>query len=273
LASVNAIYLITIILYLFSVFGYFIDFLQHNRKVNRIAFWLLSIVWVLQTSFFILRMIEFNRLPLMTPFEGLFFYAWVLVTLSLIINWFFRVDFLVFFTNVVGFCMMAFSLFTPSGDIPHELSQLLISELLIIHVSLVLLSYAGFTLAFVFSMLYVMQHQMLKRKLWGKRLLRLGNLTKLDKFAFSTTMFTFPIFLFGILLGLLWAFIKFGEIPWIDTKVLGSFIVITVYAVYLYQRVVKLVRGYNMSLLNIAAFLLILINYFLSSAFSTFHLW
>ncbi len=109
----NWIYPVTIVLYSFSVLGYFIDFLQHNRKVNRMAFWLLSIVWVLQTVFFIIRALELERLPLLTPFEGLFFYAWLVVTLSLAINWFFRVDFLVFFTNVIGFSMMAFSLFHP----------------------------------------------------------------------------------------------------------------------------------------------------------------
>ncbi|GAE34925.1 hypothetical protein [Halalkalibacter akibai] len=102
----NWIYPITIILYSISLLGYFIDFLQNNRKVNRMAFWLLSIVWVLQTVFFIIRASELERLPLLTPFEGLFFYAWLVVTLSLAINWFFRVDFLVLFTNLIGFSMM-----------------------------------------------------------------------------------------------------------------------------------------------------------------------
>ena len=271
--SLNAFYLVIIILYCLSVLGYFIDFLQHNRKVNRVAFWLLSIVWVLQSSFFVLRTMEYNRLPVMTPFEGMFFYAWILVSLSLIINWFFRVDFLVFFTNVFGFVMMSFSVFTPVGDVPEELSQLLISELLIIHVFMVILSYAAFTLAFAFSLMYVIQHNMLKQKKWGKRLLRFGNLSKLDKLSFSMTMFSFPIFLLGIILGLIWAWIKLGELPWLDAKVISSLIILFVYGMYLYKRVVKLQRGYALALLNIAGFLLVLINYFLSSSFSKFHLW
>lgn len=41
-----------IVLYALSVFLYFIDFLHHNRKANKIAFWLLSIVWVLQSFFY-----------------------------------------------------------------------------------------------------------------------------------------------------------------------------------------------------------------------------
>ncbi|ERN52436.1 cytochrome c biogenesis protein [Alkalihalophilus marmarensis] len=269
----NWIYPLTIVLYSLSVFGYFIDFLQQNRKVNRLAFWLLSIVWVLQTVYFVYRAFELNRLPLITPFEGLFFYAWVVVSSSLLINWYFRVDFLVFFTNVIGFSMMAFSLFVDDSGIPESLYTLLVSELLIIHITIILLSYAAFTLSFAFSIMYVIQHQMLKKKLWGKRLVRFGSLTNLDTLANRMTIFAFPFFLIGLILGFVWAYSQFGFIPLTDAKVISSLIVLAAYAVYLYQRAVHYVRGYNMALLNIACFLLLLINYFLSGQYSEFHLW
>ncbi|MBP3949674.1 cytochrome C assembly family protein [Bacillus suaedae] len=269
----NWIYPITIVLYSFSVFGYFIDFLQNNRKVNRIAFWLLSIVWVLQTVFFIFRALELNRVPLLTPFEGLFFYAWIIVTISLAINWYFRVDFLVFFTNVIGFSMMTFSLFTPDGDVPKSLSNLLASELLVIHISMILLSYAAFTVAFACQLLYVLQHQMLKKKIWGKRLGRFGALSKLDGISFIAVIIAWPLLLIGLILGFVWAYSQLGEIILLDTKVISSLLVLAVYGVYLYQRVVKLIRGYNMALLAIAGFLILLINYFLSGQYSTFHIW
>lgn len=271
--NIHWIYLVTIILYSLSVLGYFVDFIQHNRKANKIAFWLLSIVWVLQTVFFIIRMVEVNRLPIVTAFEGLFFYAWVIVTLSLVINWYFRVEILVFFTNIVGFILMAFSLFTPTSDIPDSLNQLLISELSILHITLILISYGAFTLAFVFSLMYIIQHNMLKKKLWGKRLIRYGNLSRLDQFAYYMMIVGFPVFIIGIILGFVWASIQFQQLPWLDAKVISSVLVMGVYGSYFYLRVVKLARGYNIALLNIAGFLLVLINYFLSSNFSEFHIW
>ncbi|WP_018921632.1 cytochrome c biogenesis protein CcsA [Salsuginibacillus kocurii] len=273
IVAANAIYLTTIILYSLSVFGYFIDFLQNNRKVNRLAFWLLSIVWLLQTAFFVLRAIEFNRLPVITPFEGLFFYAWLLVTLSLVVNYFFRVDFLVFFTNVVGFAMLAFSLFAPSGDVPSELTNLLVSELLVIHISMILIGYAGFTVAFAFSLMYVLQSQMLKQKEWGKRLVRFGHLPKLDRFAFVSTMVAYPSFLLGLILGFIWAWVQLETLPFLDAKVIGSFAVLLIYGGYLYQRGVNARQGYGMALFNIAAFLIVLINYFLSDELTEFHFW
>ena len=51
------------------------------------------------------------------------------MTVSLMINWFFRVDFLVFFTNLVGFAMLAFSLFATNPNHPVELQHLLSLEL------------------------------------------------------------------------------------------------------------------------------------------------
>ncbi len=269
----HLIYIITVILYCLSVIGYFVDYLHNNQKVNRISFWLLSIVWVLQTIFFVSRMIEYNRLPIMTSFEGLFFYAWIIVSVSLVINWFFKVDFFVFFTNILGFAIMAFSVFIPTGDIPTALQKLLTYDLFIIHVTLVLLSYGSFTFAFIFSIMYYYQHQMLKKKRWSKRLFRFGDLSKSEHLAFMFTMLGFPLLLMGIILGIVWAAVTLGKIPWFDAKVITSILVLSLYGFYLYKRVVKKIQGFSLVLLNIVGFLLILINYFLSGALSKFHLW
>lgn len=271
--NIHWLYLVTIILYSLSLLAYFIDFVRHNRKAHQIAFWLLSIVWLLQTVFFLLRMRQFNRLPIVTEFEGLFFYAWVVVTFSLVINKYFKNELFVFFTNIVGFIIMAFSLFMPTADIPDSLNQLLLSELSILHIALILISYSAFTLAFVFSLMYVIQHYMLKKKLWGKRLIRFSSLSRLDQLTFIMSLIGFPIFFIGIILGFVWFSIQFNYLPLFDAKIISSLIIVIAYGIYFYLRGVKSQRGYNIVLLNVACFLLVLINYFLSSNFSHFHIW
>ncbi|SDI58583.1 cytochrome C assembly family protein [Natribacillus halophilus] len=275
MAASNVIYVLTIILYSLSVFGYFIDFLQNNRRANRIAFRLLAIVWVLQTIFLFFRAIQLERLPLLTPFEGLFFYAWAMVTLSLLVNFYFRVDFLVFFMNVVGFSLMAVSLFLPTGDLSLAWENILTSELLIVHITLIILSYAGFTVAFACSVMYLIEHQMLKKKVWGTRLLRFGSLSKLDRYAFVATMSAYPLLLLGVILGFIWAYSGDGiqTVPLFDPKVLGSLAVLLFYGGYLYQRTVKGKQGYNMVFYNMLAFLVLLANYLLTSEWSSFHIW
>ncbi|MBM7620483.1 HemX protein [Bacillus tianshenii] len=271
--TIARLYEFTIILYALSVLLYFTDYLHNNRKANKTAFWLLAIVWVLQTIFLFLRMIDTGRFPILTIYEGMYFYTWVLITFSLIINRILRVDFIVFFTNVIGFLVMALHTFTPIQHESQVVAQALVSELLIIHITMAILSYGAFSLSFVFSLLYILQYNLLKRKKWGKRLLRIQDLSKLDHMSYVLNVIGVPMLLLSLILGSIWASVKLSEFVWYDAKVLGSFLVIAGYSYYFYQRLAKGITGKAIANWNIAAFLVILINFFLLSQLSNFHFW
>ncbi|KMY51126.1 cytochrome C assembly family protein [Peribacillus loiseleuriae] len=264
---------VTVLIYAASVLLYFIDFLHNNQKANKGAFWLLAIVWVLQTIFLLLYVLQTGRFPVLTIFEGLYFYAWVLITLSLIMNKLLPVDFTVFFTNVLGFIVMAIHTFAPVHIESKVLAQQLVSELLLIHITLAILSYGALSLSFVFSLLYLIQYDLLKRKKWGKRLLRLGDLTKLEHMSYVLAVIGVPMLILSLILGLQWAYIKVPDVVWFDPKILGSFLVLIVYSVYLYLKVRKQMYGKTLAYLNLASFLTVLINFFLFGSLSTFHLW
>ncbi|MFQ6387412.1 inner membrane protein YpjD [Priestia aryabhattai] len=271
--ELTRIYELIVILYAVSVLLYFIDFVQNNRKANSIAFWLLSIVWVLQTAFLILRMFETERFPILTVSEGLYFYAWVLITLSLVINRLFRVDFMVFFTNVIGFLIMAIHTFAPLETYTAVQSERLVSELLIIHITMAILSYGAFSVSFVFSALYLVQYNLLKKKKWGKRLLRIEDLTKLDYMSYVLILIGVPLLLLSLILGIIWAYIKYVDFHWYDTKVLGSFLMFVAYSAYLYARLRRGIQGKAIAMWNIGLFLVLLINFFLFGSLSNFHFW
>ncbi|MDE3839799.1 cytochrome C assembly protein [Bacillus methanolicus] len=264
---------LTVILYAFSVLLYFIDFLHNNRKANKVAFWLLAFVWVLQTLFLFLYMLETGRFPVLTIFEGLYFYAWVLITLSLGINRLLRVDFIVFFTNILGFIIIAIHTFAPVQIESEVMAQKLVSELLFIHITMAILSYGAFSISFVFSILYLIQYDLLKRKKWGKRLVRIADLSKLEYMSYVLNVIGVPMLILSLILGMQWAYIKVPDMHWYDTKVIGSFVVLTVYSIYLYLRVAKGLFGKSLALWNIASFLIVLINFFLFGKLSTFHFW
>ncbi|MBT2727047.1 cytochrome c biogenesis protein CcsA [Bacillus sp. ISL-75] len=264
---------LTVVLYAFSVLLYFFDFLHHNRKANRIAFWLLAFVWVLQTVFLGIYMYKTGRFPVLTIFEGLYFYAWILVTLSIGINHLLRVDFIVFFTNILGFTVMAIHTFAPMQYGSHLMAKQLVSELLLIHITMAILSYGAFSLSFVFSTLYLLQYDLLKRKKWGTRLLRLADLDKLEKSSYILAVIGVPMLLLSLILGLQWAFLKVPGMPWYDMKIIGSFLLLTVYSILLYLRIVKNLSGRKLAIWNTAAFLIVLINFFLFGQLSSFHLW
>ncbi|WHY76369.1 cytochrome c biogenesis protein [Neobacillus sp. WH10] len=264
---------LTVVLYAFSVLLYFFDFIHHNRKANRIAFWLLAFVWILQTVFLVFYMKETGRFPVLTIFEGLYFYAWVLVTLSIVINHLLRVDFIVFFTNILGFTVMAIHTFAPMQYHSHIMAEKLMSELLLIHITMAILSYGAFSLSFVFSSLYLLQYDLLKRKKWGTRLIRLADLEMLEKSSYILAVIGVPMLLLSLILGLQWALLKVPGMPWYDMKIIGSFLLLTAYSIYLYLRIVKNLSGRKLAIWNTASFLIVLINFFLFSQLSSFHLW
>ncbi|QNG61040.1 cytochrome c biogenesis protein CcsA [Bacillus sp. PAMC26568] len=271
--SLTRINELIIIIYALSVLFFFIDFIHNNRKANKVAFWLLSIVWLLQTIFLFYQMFTTGRFPILNISEGLYFYSWVLVTLSVVLNRFLRVDFIIFFTNVLGFIMLSIHTFAPSQYESAAVSGQLISELLFIHITMAILSYGAFTLSFVFSLLYLIQYNLLKKKKWGKHLLRIDDLTKLDHMSYVLNVIGVPMLLLSLILGVIWAYLKLPDFHWYDAKVLGSFMMLLVYSFYLYYRIVKEWQGKHVAYLNVASFLILLINFFLFGSLSRFHIW
>ncbi|MGI8317214.1 cytochrome c biogenesis protein [Halobacillus mangrovi] len=265
------VYELILLLYGLSLIGYFIDFVQNNRRANRVAFWLLSMVWGLQTFFLLTQVLIKENFPIMTVYDGLYFYAWILVTFSLLINRLFRVDFLVFFTNVVGFLVMLIHLTTRAqNDLKNQGVQL-VNEMLVVHISLAIVSYGFFTLSFIFSIMYLLQYRLLKQKKWNTKLFRLGDLTKLDHFSYIAVILGVPLLLIAIILGVTWGYVSSDVFYWYDSKTLGSLLVLLVYVVYLILRIVKGYQGRIISLFNSAAFLFLLINFFLFGSLSNFH--
>ncbi len=264
-------YDITIYLYAFSVLMYFSDFLQSNRKVNRTAFWLLAIVWILQSVFFVSQMIDKDYFPVLTLFETLFFYSWIMVSLSLTINYFYKMDLLVFFTNILGFIVMSVSIFTNPTAAP-ALSERLISELLFIHISLAFISYGAFSISFILSIMYLLQNKILKEKRWTPLLQKLPSLGLLDVYAYRLTMIGVPLLLLALILGVLWAHI-IGQSVGFDPKLMMSILVLVVYGTYLYRRISYDWQGKKLATMNVVAFAIVLLNYLISGSISSFHQW
>lgn len=264
---------VTIVIYACSVLLYFIDFLQNNRKANRAAFWLLSIVWLLQTIYIASQILQ-ESLPILSQFDTLIFYAWLLITFSLIIHIFFKLGMFLFFANIVGFVIMAISLLVEGKGISEEVAQQFYSEWLLIHITMAFLSYAAFTLAAIFSGIYLLQHRLLKQKKWNKQMRRGPSLAQLDKASFYLILVGVPLLLLSLILGLVWGIYTIEDTAWIlDTKVVFSVFALLMYGVYLYQRLIRGWAGRKITEFNLICFLILIINYFLSNLFSRFHFW
>ncbi|MCP8617027.1 cytochrome C assembly family protein [Salirhabdus salicampi] len=262
---------VVIFIYGLAIVGYFIDFIQQNRRANQIAFWSLSMVWLLQTFFLLSKLLSDESFPFLTIYDGLYIYAWILITFSLIINRIFRMDFFAFFTNILGFIIMMLHLFTKAQESMTSTSVQFVGEVLVIHITLALISYGFFAISFICSLMYLLQYRLLKRKRWTFQLKRLGNLEQLDMLSYISVLIGVPMLMVSIILGLLWGYTTNALFYWDDVKTIGSFVVLIVYIIFLFLRVGKGLQGRTIAYFNVYAFLFMLVNYFLFSSLSNFH--
>ena len=103
-----------VVLYAFSLVFYFIDYLNKDKIAHRSAFWILIVVYVMQTTSLIMYIVETKRFPILSLFEGIYFYAWLLITMSILLHLFSKLSYVVFFLNVIGFIFMTIHTFAPT---------------------------------------------------------------------------------------------------------------------------------------------------------------
>lgn len=82
-----------------------------------------------------------------------------------------------------------------------------------------------------------------------------------------------PLLFVSLVLGLEWAFLSIDKFSIIDAKILGSFCIAIIYLVILLLHRSKKMVSTTYAWAQIFVFLLIVINFFLGSKLSTFHLW
>lgn len=266
------LYEFMVVLYAIGIIFYFIDYFYKQVKIRRYAFWLISTVWVLQTLFFLLYIVETKRFPILSLADGIYFYAWLLVTLSIILHCIVKVDLPVFFINVLGFIFVTIHLFVPERT-ENSLIESLESEMLFIHIIFAIISYAAYTLSFVFSVLYLILYRILKEKKISKLWSRLPDLNQMGNWMTYSILVGVPIMLISLLLGLEWAFLKLDSLSLLDMKIVVSFIITFVYFIILILNRSKKLTGLNYAWVQIYAFLLVIINFFLGSKLSNFHIW
>lgn len=262
-----------VVLYAVSLVFYFIDYLNRDKIAHRIGFWVLSIVYVMQTAFLALYIVETKRFPILSLFEGIYFYAWLLITMSILLHLFSKVGYAAFFLNVIGFIFMTIHTFAPTQIKQSAIGDALISELLFIHISFAILSYVAFAMSFVFAVLYLLLYRTLKKRKWSKQFGRLPSLQQTAMGMKIGIITGIPFLFISLILGVQWAHIMLEEWSLLDMKIIGSFFILVVYGIVLFGIQTGKLRGNNSAWVNVFAFLFVIINFFLGSTLSGFHFW
>ncbi|MEI6253250.1 MAG: c-type cytochrome biogenesis protein CcsB [Mycobacteriaceae bacterium] len=135
-----------------------------------------------------------------------------------------------------------------------------------IHVSVVSLGSGVFLVAGVASMLFLLKMSKYGEPGatgWLARITsRLPDAQTLDRIAYRTTIFGFPVFGFGVIFGAIWAEEAWGRYWGWDPKETVSFIAWVVYAAYLHARSTAGWRDKKAAWINVVGFVAMVFNLF-----------
>ncbi|MVP00507.1 cytochrome c biogenesis protein [Paenibacillus lutrae] len=262
-----------IYLYALSLLFYFSDVARANRSAKQIGTGLLYFVWVLQTAYLGYSLYEHLGRWVFSMFETLFLFSWVLITASLVISRFYRIELVVFFVNLFGLAVLALNFFSDSHVSPLIDQWNINDELLFIHVSLAVGSYAAYTVSFVLSGMYLFLHRKLKQKSWTASMKKMPSLEKIERYTYVSVVIGTPLLMLALSLGVAWVLIENNVFLLWDTKVINSLLVLCAYGFYLFQHHSLSISGPKLAKWNLAAFVIVLLNFILSNVFSGFHNW
>ncbi|CAN7220393.1 c-type cytochrome biogenesis protein CcsB [Mycolicibacterium frederiksbergense] len=133
-----------------------------------------------------------------------------------------------------------------------------------IHVSVVSLGSGVFLVGGVASVLFLLKMSPLAQRDngFGRMLARLPDAQLLDRIAYRTTIFAFPVFGFGVIFGAIWAEEAWGRYWGWDPKETVSFIAWVVYAAYLHARSTAGWRDKKAAWINVVGFIAMIFNLF-----------
>ena len=138
-----------------------------------------------------------------------------------------------------------------------------------IHVSVVSLGSGVFLVAGIASILFLLRTSRLGDPqneraggALGQMVQRLPDAQTLDRIAYRTTVFAFPVFGFGVIFGAIWAEQAWGRYWGWDPKETVSFVAWVVYASYLHARSTAGWRDRKAAWINVAGFVAMLVNLF-----------
>ncbi|MEU0510220.1 c-type cytochrome biogenesis protein CcsB [Amycolatopsis sp. NPDC006125] len=141
---------------------------------------------------------------------------------------------------------------------------------LVIHVSAAAASSGIFLVPGVASILYLVRSA---HERDPKRFARFGSRLPaadvLDRIAYRTTVFAFPLFTFGVLCGAVWAEAAWGRFWGWDPKETTAFIAWIVYAAYLHSRATAGWRGTRAAVINTVGFAVTVFNLFFVNLVTT----
>ena len=204
-----------------------------------------------------------GHVPLANLYESMIFFAWAIILIYLIIEWWTKSKIIGVFVVPMAFLAMAYASIAPGINNRIEpLIPALQSNWLTSHVVTCFMGYAAFTVAFGCSLIYLLKNMEKGNADKPSGFLgRLPALATLDALIYQSTALGFVFLTIGIMTGSIWAHYAWGSYWSWDPKETWSLITWLIYAIMLHSRHVRGWRGKRMAILALIGFACVLFTY------------
>lgn len=255
----------TTFIYALATIFYVGSFAFKKQILAKAGFIVLVVGFLDNSAGIILRWIEsyqlgYGHAPFSNMYESLVFFSWTVAVLYIFVELKYKESIIGVFASPLIFLAIAYASFDPS--ISNKISPLipaLKSNWLIAHVITCFLGYAGFAVAFGFSIMYFIKPQNPESE---SIFAKLPSWDLIDELTYQMVVFGFLFLTIGIITGAVWANSAWGTYWSWDPKETWSLITWFVYAIFMHLRLMKGWAGKNLAWISIIGFIAVLFTYF-----------
>ncbi|HUI07962.1 MAG TPA: cytochrome c biogenesis protein CcsA [Verrucomicrobiae bacterium] len=229
---------------------------QRGPGGQRLNYVVMTIGFVLHTTFLYLRGQHLGRCPLTNLFETQAFAAWAAVLFFLLIGPSYRVSFLGAFTAPLVLVICLAALLSPI-DVLHA-QPITRSAWVEFHAAIAIVACGAFALAFVTSAMYLVQERQLKTRRLTSSFLLLPSIEQLDVINFRLLIMGFGMLTVGMIGGMV-SYRIVGH--WPTPKIIWAAVVWLLYGTIVLARGLWSVRGRKVALMSMASFAVMLVGF------------
>jgi len=261
---------IAYLLYAATFAVFLIGFFTQRPGMNRLGIVVAAVGLVSQTLALILRGIDAGHFPFVGVYESMVLVAWAIVLVWHVLEAFTRIKAVGLYVMPVVLVLLTIALI--EYDPPVGLAPALRSDIVILHVIVMLVAIGCFYVAGGAAIIYLIEETLLRRRKTGGVLGRLPSLAALDRLIYHATLLGLPFLTMGMAAGVIRA--ETFRVPgWpTDPMVLLSAAAWVVYLVLIAGRVRRDWSGTAVAWLSVVGLVLLLVIRFAAVPYlSGFH--
>lgn len=260
----------TIMLYGAASVLYVYFFVTKRRQMSILATACTGTGFILHTIALVLLTYTLKHLPIVGTFQSLVLMTWFMVFFYFVVEHLIRIKTLGTALIPLAAALLVFA--WTQYQTSEQLQPILSSWWIFLHVPVVFIAYAGFTVGAGASIAYLIQQSQLKKKHVNILFRRLPPLDVLDNVADKAITFALPFLTMGLIMGIVRA-VKSGVPNWfLDPVVVFAGLTWLLYGLYLLLRHFADWSGRRSALLAIVGFCaLLIIRFTVLANLAAFH--